>query len=200
MFGELTTFEHLRTFEDRHFRKWNRRMRMKMTGLDLAYVLNEPRPVEDPQEGFRDLARERPSYRWDMDDLACRSLILKGLSDWLFDIYRHHDTAASLMQSLQLNHDVSLYQDQFYGYRMIGSKSVLDHFLEMKRLSILMARHGKEMEEGVKVNVIINRLPPTWNALKSRWREETKLLSMDQLESDIMYGEFFLKFIDMSPS
>ena len=47
-------------------------------------------PVEDPQEGFQDLARERSGlarewlrYRSDMDDLACRSFILKGLSDWL---------------------------------------------------------------------------------------------------------------------
>ena len=47
VFGELTTLEHLRTFEDRHFRKWNRRMEMIMTGLDLAYV-SKPRSVEDP--------------------------------------------------------------------------------------------------------------------------------------------------------
>lgn len=102
--GELTTFKHLESFGNHDFQTWYMRMQFMLEGLDLPYVLNEPRSIVDLHDENREIDIERSGMRWDVDDYACCGLILKGLADWLFEIFHHNEIAAALMDSLDLVH------------------------------------------------------------------------------------------------
>ena len=187
--GELTTLKNLESFEDRNFRTSYMRMRLMLEGLDLSYVMDEPKPIDDLQNENQELDKERLGLRWDEDDNTCRCLILKGLADWLFDIFHHNEIASALMNSLESVRFDKQGKKRFLSCHMEGQLTVLEHFLEMKHLIRLMVKHGEEMLEERQVKTIYNKLALSWEEFKL----QTSMVFMydeDTLLSKLFYNVF----------
>ncbi|GJR49497.1 zinc finger, CCHC-type containing protein [Tanacetum coccineum] len=66
--------------------------------MSMVYVFTTP-ILEDGENATVDKLRRR--NKWDNDDYVCRCLILKGMSDPLFDIYQNVESGKELWDSLE---------------------------------------------------------------------------------------------------
>ncbi|GJZ28678.1 hypothetical protein Tco_0573325 [Tanacetum coccineum] len=66
--------------------------------MSVVYVLTTPIP-EVGENATVDQIRRR--NKWDNDDYVCKCLILKGMSDLLFDIYQNVEFGKELWDSLE---------------------------------------------------------------------------------------------------
>ncbi|GJR54989.1 hypothetical protein Tco_1405510 [Tanacetum coccineum] len=73
-------------------------MHFFLSNMSVVYVLTTPIP-EDGENATMDQISKR--NKWDSDDYVCRGLILKGMSDPLFDIYQNVESRKELWDSLK---------------------------------------------------------------------------------------------------
>ncbi|KAL3521082.1 hypothetical protein ACH5RR_019231 [Cinchona calisaya] len=84
---ELSTdFIKLSRFEGGNFLRWQKKMKILLTTLHVAYVFITKRPKEIEGET---LEQTRARWKWNNDDFICMGHILNGMSDELFDIYQN---------------------------------------------------------------------------------------------------------------
>lgn len=76
-------------------------MHFLLTTLKVIYVLSTARPPEANDGEEEPLERSRARMKWDNDNYICRSYILNGMSDALFDVYQHVKTAKELWDALE---------------------------------------------------------------------------------------------------
>ncbi|GJR35592.1 hypothetical protein Tco_1211276 [Tanacetum coccineum] len=81
-----SNFAKLNKFEGVDFRRWQKKMHFLLSSMSVVYVLTTPIP-KDGENATVDQIRRR--NKWDNNDHVCRGLILNGMSDPLFDIYRN---------------------------------------------------------------------------------------------------------------
>ncbi|GKB79715.1 hypothetical protein Tco_0946610 [Tanacetum coccineum] len=77
-------FSKLDKFDGVDFRRWQKKMHFLLSSISVVYVLTTPNP-DDGDDATVEQLRKRA--KWDNDGYVCRGLILKGMSDHLFDIY-----------------------------------------------------------------------------------------------------------------
>ncbi|GJU10853.1 hypothetical protein Tco_1133249 [Tanacetum coccineum] len=92
-----SNFSILDKFEGVDFKRWQKKMHFLLSSMSVVYVLTTPIP-EDGKNATVDQIRRR--NKWDNDDYVCRGLILKGMSDHLFDIYQNVESRKELWDSL----------------------------------------------------------------------------------------------------
>ncbi|GJY01315.1 hypothetical protein Tco_0359467, partial [Tanacetum coccineum] len=73
-------------------------MHFLLSSMSVVYVLTTHIP-EDGENATVDQIRRR--NKWDNNDYVCRGLILKGMSDPLFDIYQSAESSKELWDSLE---------------------------------------------------------------------------------------------------
>nr|GEV86225.1 zinc finger, CCHC-type [Tanacetum cinerariifolium] len=96
---EMTTnFEKLDKFEGHNFRRWKKKMHFFLTTLKVLYVLTTPMP-ELLEDDTVEAIRRR--VKWENDDYICIGHILNSMSDPLFDIYQHVESAKELWDSIE---------------------------------------------------------------------------------------------------
>nr|GEV07736.1 putative reverse transcriptase domain-containing protein [Tanacetum cinerariifolium] len=95
----------------------------------------------------------RKRAKWDNDDYVCRGLILNGMSDSLFDVYKNVETSKELWDTLEAKYmaeDASSKKflvSNFKNYKMTDSRLVLEQYNEL--LGIL--RSYLRIEESLRV-------------------------------------------------
>ncbi|GKC58815.1 zinc finger, CCHC-type containing protein [Tanacetum coccineum] len=72
---------------------------MAVVAMSVVYVLTTLIPEDDGDDPTVEQVRKR--NEWDNDDYVSRGLILKGMSDFLFDIYRNVDSSKELWDFLE---------------------------------------------------------------------------------------------------
>ena len=83
---EMTSkFTKLKKFQGVDFRRWQKKMHILLTTLNVVHVLSPSVPEE---KGDETPAEIRKHCKWENDDYICRGHILNGMSDPLFDIYQ----------------------------------------------------------------------------------------------------------------
>ncbi|GKC44084.1 hypothetical protein Tco_1061806 [Tanacetum coccineum] len=122
---EMTTnFGKLDKFEERDFRRWQKKMHFLLKTLKVVYALTTlmSELVEDDT-----MEAIRRRSKWENDDYICRGHILNGMSDSLFDIYQNVESAKELWDSLKSKYmadDASSKKflvSNFKNYKMVDS-------------------------------------------------------------------------------
>ncbi|GKB35216.1 hypothetical protein Tco_0880158 [Tanacetum coccineum] len=72
---------------------------MAATAMSVVYVLTTPILEDGGDDPTVEQVRKR--NKWDNNDYVCRGLILKGMSDSLFDIYQNVESSKELWDSLE---------------------------------------------------------------------------------------------------
>ncbi|GKE27648.1 hypothetical protein Tco_1443032 [Tanacetum coccineum] len=80
----VSNFSKLDKFEGVDFRRWEKKMHFLLSSMSVVYVLTTPIPEDGGDDATVEQIRKRA--KWNNDDYVCRGLILKGMSDPLFDI------------------------------------------------------------------------------------------------------------------
>ncbi|GKV17289.1 hypothetical protein SLEP1_g27817 [Rubroshorea leprosula] len=70
-----TNFQKLDRFDGGNFIRWQRKMHILLTTLNIVYVLIDARPDENENETLQDTRKRK---KWENDDYACRGCILNG--------------------------------------------------------------------------------------------------------------------------
>nr|GEW85312.1 zinc finger, CCHC-type [Tanacetum cinerariifolium] len=95
--------------------------------------------IEIQQLSLKDCTWDQQIRRnkWDNDDYVCRGLILKGMSDPLFDIYQNVKSGKELSDSLEAKYMVvdasskKFLVSNFINYKMIDSRPIMEQYNEL---------------------------------------------------------------------
>nr|GEU65008.1 zinc finger, CCHC-type [Tanacetum cinerariifolium] len=77
---------------------WQKKMHFLLSSMSVVYVLSTP-ILDDGDDATIKQIRKRS--KWENDDYVCRGLILKGMLDALFNIYRNVESSQELWDSLE---------------------------------------------------------------------------------------------------
>nr|GEW93848.1 probable isoprenylcysteine alpha-carbonyl methylesterase ICMEL2 [Tanacetum cinerariifolium] len=80
-------------------RRWQKKMHFMLSNMSVVYVLTTPMPEDVCENPTVEQVRKRA--KWGNDDYVCRGLILNGMSDSLFDIYKNVKTSKELWDTLE---------------------------------------------------------------------------------------------------
>nr|GEX00807.1 zinc finger, CCHC-type [Tanacetum cinerariifolium] len=94
-----SNFAKLDMFEGVDFRRWQKKIHFLLSSMSVVYVLTTPMPVDGGDNLTVEQVRKRA--KWDNDDYVCRGLILNGMSDSLFDIYKNVESSKESWDSLE---------------------------------------------------------------------------------------------------
>ena len=132
---ELTSnFTKLDKFVGVDFQRWQKKMMILLTTLNVAYVISIPTLEEAENET---LEQSRKKSKWENDDFIWRGHIPHGMQDSLFDIYQYHKSAKELRDTLEnkyLEEDASSKKflvSNFTSYKMVENRIVIDQFHEL---------------------------------------------------------------------
>ncbi|GKC97334.1 zinc finger, CCHC-type containing protein [Tanacetum coccineum] len=129
-----SNFAKLDKFEGVDFRRLKKKMRFLLFSMSVVYVLTTPIP-EDSENATVDQIRRR--NKWDNDDYVCRGLILKGMSNPLFDIYQSVESSKELWDSMKAKYMVEdasskkFLISNFINYKMTDSRPVMEQYNEL---------------------------------------------------------------------
>ncbi|XP_010546470.1 PREDICTED: uncharacterized protein LOC104818550 [Tarenaya hassleriana] len=185
-------FHKLDKFEGVGFRRWQKKMHFLLTTLNVVYVISTPRPEETEEET---LAQARIRNKWDNDNYVCCGHILNGMSDEIFDVYQHIDTAKALWESLEAKYvsdDASSKRflvSSFNSYKMVDSRSVMEQFHELQRILSQFTQHKLKMDEAIKVSSIVDKLPPNWKDVKRSLKHRKEDMTLEQLGTHLRIEE-----------
>ncbi|XP_031276270.1 uncharacterized protein LOC116134755 [Pistacia vera] len=101
---EMTTdFVKLERFDGGNFIRCQRRIHFLLVSLQVAYVLNTPKPEEMENET---IVETRKRHKFEHDDEICRGHMLNAMSDALFDIYQDNRPVMEQLNEIErtLNH------------------------------------------------------------------------------------------------
>ncbi|GJW74929.1 zinc finger, CCHC-type containing protein [Tanacetum coccineum] len=143
---------------------------MAAAAMSVVYVLT----TLISEDGGDDptVKQVRKSNKWDNDDYVCRGLILKGMSDYLFDIYQNVESSKELWDSLEANYmaeDASSKKflvSNFINYKMTDSRPVMEQYNELLGILGRFTQHKMNMDEAIQVSCIIDKLPLSWKDFK----------------------------------
>ena len=86
-------FVKLERFDGGNFMRWQKKMHLLLTTLNVVYVLNTPKPEPKKEDTDADI---RAKQKWENADYICRGHILNGMLDSLFDVYQKEPTTKGL--------------------------------------------------------------------------------------------------------
>ncbi|GKE20119.1 zinc finger, CCHC-type containing protein, partial [Tanacetum coccineum] len=134
---------------------------MAVAAMSVVYVLNTPIP-EDGENATVDQIKRR--NKWDNDDYVCRGLILKGMSDILFDIYLNVESGKELWDSLEAKYMIDdasskkFLVSNFTNYKMTDSKPVMEQYNELLGILGRFTQHKMNMDEAIQEELTLVEL------------------------------------------
>ncbi|GKV35098.1 hypothetical protein SLEP1_g43411 [Rubroshorea leprosula] len=189
-----TNFQKLDCFDGGNFIRWQRKMHIFLTTLNIGYVLTDARPEENENETLQD-TRKRKRKKWENNDYVCRGCILNGMSDSLFDTYVHESTAKELWDKLEaryMNEDATSKKflvTRWNNYKMIDNKSVMEQFREIEKLLNSFKQYDMKMDESIVVSSIIDKLSHAWKDFKRTLKHKKEDISLENLANSLRLEE-----------
>ncbi|GKA56197.1 zinc finger, CCHC-type containing protein [Tanacetum coccineum] len=160
--------------------------------MRVVYVLTTHIP-EDGENATVDQIRRR--NKWDNDDYVYRGLILKGMSNPLFNIYQSVESSKELQDSLEAKYmaeDASSKNfliSNFSNYKMINSRPVMEQYNELFGILGRFTQHMMNMDEAIPVFCIIDKLSPSWKDFKHTLKHNKKKLTLVELGGHLRIEE-----------
>ncbi|XP_060960933.1 uncharacterized protein LOC133031452 [Cannabis sativa] len=181
-------------FEGLHFKRLRQKM-FFLTMKKVAYVLTVLKPVvcetpppaekKDEVEKYESQVKEMDS--WVENDFLCKNFILNGLSDDLYDYYNSDKSAKEIWEALQKKYDTEEAGTKKYAvsrylkFQMTDDKSIEAQSHELQKIAHEILSEGMTIDEQFQVDVMIDKLPPSWKDFKNTLRHKTKEFSLESL-------------------
>ncbi|XP_070006144.1 uncharacterized protein [Nicotiana sylvestris] len=191
------------------FKQWQQKIFFYLTTLSLQKFIKEVVSVlpEETPENERFLVIEA----WKHSDFLCKSYVLSGLEDDLYNVYSGVETSKELWIALEKKYkteDAELKKfiaAKFLDYKMVDSKSIITQVKELQviihdllaeginrfntdvkssNFSIFINRIFIEsliINETFKVAVMIEKLPHLWKDFKIYLKHKHKEMSLEDL-------------------
>lgn len=96
--------EKLEKFEGVDFKRWQQKMLFYLTTMNLTHVVKEEVPKADKNPMTKETLSAIKA--WNHSEFCCKSYILNGLDDNLYDIYSTCKTAKKLWDSLEKKYKI----------------------------------------------------------------------------------------------
>ncbi|GKF02487.1 hypothetical protein Tco_0029410 [Tanacetum coccineum] len=122
-------------------------------------------------------------------------LILKAMSDLLFDIYLNIESEKELWDSLEAKYmaeDASskmFLVSNFTNYKMTDSRPIMEQYNEFLSILGRFTQHKINMDEAIQVYCIIDKLPPSWKNFKHALKHNKEELTLVELGSHMRIEE-----------
>ncbi|GKE07326.1 hypothetical protein Tco_1399344, partial [Tanacetum coccineum] len=100
-------------------------MHFVLSSMSVVYMLTTPMPEDGGDDATVEQIKKRA--KWDNDDYVCKGLILNGMSDSLFDIYKNVESSKELWDSLEAKYMA----EDASSYKMTDSRPVLEQYNEL---------------------------------------------------------------------
>ncbi|GJT78748.1 hypothetical protein Tco_1045473 [Tanacetum coccineum] len=161
---------------------------MDVAAMSVVYVLTT-HILEDGDDATVEQLMKRA--KWDNDGYVCRGLILKGMSDPLFDIYQNVEFGNELWDSLDAKYMVEdasskkFLVRKFTNYKMTNSRPVMEQYNELLGILGRFTQHQMNMDEAIQVSCIIDKLPPSWKYFKYTMKNKKEDLTLVELDSHL---------------
>nr|GEU52124.1 zinc finger, CCHC-type [Tanacetum cinerariifolium] len=157
-----SNFSKLEKFKGVDFKRWQKNMHFLLSSLSVVYVLTTPMPENGGDNPNMKQVGKRA--KWDNDDYFCRGLILNGMSDSLFDIYKNVETSKELWDTLEakyMDEDASSEKflvSIFTNYKMTNSRPVLEQYNELLGILGRFTQHKMNMDESIQEKLTLIEL------------------------------------------
>lgn len=167
-------------------------MHFLLSALNVAYVLNSPKPKESETET---LEEQRKRNKWENDDYVCRGHILHGMFDALFDIYQFVDSVKDLWDELESKYmaedapSKKFLVSNFNNYKMTDFKPIMKQFHEIQRILRSFKQHNIIMVETFIVSFLIDKLPPNWKDVRNSLKHNKDDMNVEQLTTHLRIKE-----------
>ncbi|GKA40478.1 hypothetical protein Tco_0733071 [Tanacetum coccineum] len=161
---------------------------MAAAAMSLVYVLTTP-IFEDGKNAAVEQIRKRA--KWDNDDYVSRGLILKGMSDPLFDVESRKELWNSL-EAKYMAEDASSKKflvSNFTNYKMTDSRPVMEQYNKLFGILGRFTQHKMNINEAIQVSCIIDKLPPSWKDLKHTLKHNKEELTLVEFGSHLRIEE-----------
>lgn len=132
---------------------------------------------------------------WKHSDFLCRSYVLNGLVDTIYNMYISAKTAKELWESLEhkfskenvTNKEFLI--ERFLEYKMVDSKTVVNQVKELQLILDDIHAEGITLSETFLVAAIIGKLPPGWVNFKSYLKTMPREMSLEDLLAQLRLQE-----------
>ncbi|GMP69599.1 hypothetical protein CsSME_00028798 [Camellia sinensis var. sinensis] len=167
-------------------------MHFLLTTLKVVYVPTTTHPTKQEDETMK---QTRARTKWENDDYICREHILNALSDSLFDVYQHLETAKQLwdlLQSKYLTEDATSKKflvSNFILFTMIDTKPIMEQFHEIQHILSQFQQKNMNLDESIVVSSIIEKLPPSWKDFKKTQKHKKEDLTLEELAQHLRVEE-----------
>ncbi|XP_060182167.1 uncharacterized protein LOC132611817 [Lycium barbarum] len=158
------------------------------TGTEIVAAknfTNENPPV--PEKGMLENLRCMVVEAWKHSDFLCKGHILSALEDDLYNVY----SSAKTSKALWIAHEKKYKTEdaylknfvfaKFLDYKMVGSKTVGTQVEELQVLIHNLIAKGMVINEAFQVDVVIEKLPPSWRVFKNYLKHKRKEMSLEYL-------------------
>ena len=152
-------------FNGTNFKRWQQKMLLYLTTLNLARFLNEDGPKLDV--GETDKEKLAAVDAWNHSDFQCRNYVLNGLENTLYNVYSPLKTAKELWDSLDKKNKIEdaglkkFIVGKFLDFKMVDSKTVLSLVQELQVVVHDIHAEGMTLSETFQVAAFIEKLPPS---------------------------------------
>ncbi|GJR06331.1 zinc finger, CCHC-type containing protein [Tanacetum coccineum] len=160
--------------------------------MSVVYVLTTP-IHEDGENATMEQIRKR--VKWYNDDYVWKGLILKGMSDPLFDIYQNVESRKELWDSLEAKYtaeDASSKKflvSNFTNYKLTDSRPVMEQYNKLFGILERFTQHKINMDEAIQVSCTIDKLLPSWKDFKHTLKYNKEELTLVELGSHLHIEE-----------
>jgi len=167
-------------------------MHFFFTTLKVVYVLNTPYSMETENETLKQACQRS---KFENDDYICWGHILNSMPDTLFDVYQGMESAKELWELLEnkyMTEDASsknFLVSQFYNYKIVEGRSVLDQLHEIQRILSHYKQHKMHMDETIIVSSTMDKLPPFWKDTKRILKHKKEEMSLKELANHLRIEE-----------
>nr|GEW50180.1 zinc finger, CCHC-type [Tanacetum cinerariifolium] len=127
-----------------------------LTSMSVVYVLNTLILEDGGDDAIVEQTKKRA--KWDNDDYVCIGLILRGMSDYLFDIYQNIKSSKEPWDSLKAKYmaeDASSKKfivSNFTNYKMMDSRPVMEQYNKLLGILGRFTQHKMKMDEAIQAN------------------------------------------------
>ena len=172
-------------FNGNEFKRWQQKMLFYLTTLNLACFLQEDAPALKENETDRQVVAAVEA--WKHADFLCRTYLLNGLDNKLYNVYCAFNTARELWESLDKKYkteDAGLKKfvvGKFLDYKMIDSKTVIIQVQDLQVILHDIHAEGMSLSEYFQVAAIIEKLPPLWKEFKNYLKHKRKEMRLEDL-------------------
>ena len=156
--------ERPKKFNGQTFKRWQRKMFIYLTTLNLTRFLTEN--TSKPKEGETDIQVASVIDAWHHSDFLCKNYVMNGLSDSLYNLYIGKKTTKELWESLDQKYKTEdagtkkFIVGRFLDYKMVDSKTIISQVQELQIILFEILAEAMHLSETFQVAAIIEKLPP----------------------------------------